>query len=404
MLPDFSRNVRLVLGLPFDVVTEAQAAQALERAIADQRQCFLSTPNLNFAVGCLVDAEFRASVLQSDLSIADGWPIVAVARLIGAALPERVAGSTLFDRLIRTARQAPVRVYFFGGPAGAAEAACERLNSGDTLGAACVGFSSPGFGSVLDMSAPSQINTINASHADFLVVALGAKKGQAWIQSNLRRLDAFVISHLGAVVNFVAGSVSRAPRWIQAARLEWLWRIKEEPSLWQRYAADGSALLRLIVTRAVPLAVHQRATAPAPSDFTRATLSVSRVQDETIIKLEGAWSQANAAPLRSHFTAHAAAGGAVSIDASGVSYLDASVMALLSLLYGWQLKTGNGYRLIQPSNAVQKTLRLACAEYLLTPHKTVRIDGIDDPAETAGLPHHGRAADNSSSEKHMRIS
>jgi len=89
------------------------------------------------------------------------------------------------------------------------------------------------------------LQAINASQADFLVVALGAKKGQAWILHNLEHLQVPVVSHLGAVVNFVAGTVQRAPAAWQRAGLEWLWRIKEEPALFGRYWNDGLALFGL---------------------------------------------------------------------------------------------------------------------------------------------------------------
>ena len=72
MPPDFNRNVHCVLGLPFDTVTEAEAAGIVGRAARERTRCFFSTPNLNFVAGCLGDEVFRSSVLQSDLSLADG--------------------------------------------------------------------------------------------------------------------------------------------------------------------------------------------------------------------------------------------------------------------------------------------------------------------------------------------
>lgn len=371
MPPDFSRDVRCILGLPFDVVTEAQAEDALRRSIGNRRRCFMSTPNLNFVVSCLTDAEFRASVLQSDLSLADGWPVVAVGRLIGAMVPGRVAGSSLFERLRNSARRPPVAVYFFGGPDGVARAACERLNA-NASGAVCSGFDAPGFGSVADMSSAAHLERLNAARPDVVVVALGAKKGQAWIQHNLGRIEAPVVSHLGAVVNFTAGAVSRAPRWLQAAGFEWLWRIKEEPSLWRRYAVDGWTLLRVLVTRAIPFAVHQRLSAPDPQATAAAKAEADRLEapGRTTLRLSGAWTRNNLAALRSLFALHAASGGAVSLHMAAVSHLDASAIGLLTLLYGWQLKTGAGWELVSTSSAVQRTLRLACADYLLAQQGT----------------------------------
>jgi N-acetylglucosaminyldiphosphoundecaprenol N-acetyl-beta-D-mannosaminyltransferase len=366
MPPDFSRDVRCVLGLPFDCVTETQAGEALLLAIDRRKRCFLSTPNLNFAVECLSDPDFRASVLQSDLNLADGWPIVAISRLVGAALPERVAGSTLFERLVAAPRRPPVAAYFFGGPDGAARAACERLNSRPS-GVVCAGFDSPGFGSIAEMGSVTHLDRLNAARPDIVVVALGAKKGQAWILNNLERIDAPVISHLGAVVNFAAGTVSRAPQWVQGARLEWLWRIKEEPSLWKRYARDGLSLLYLLATRVVPFAVQQRLSAPSPEALTQAASSRSEVAGRTVLRLAGDWTYVNVAPLRSLFASHAASGGAVSLDLTAVSHLDSAAIALLALLYGWQLKTKESWEVVGTSRAMRKTLWLACADYLLLP-------------------------------------
>ena len=243
-----------LLGLPLYAVTMDQAVDRVRDAVRARKRLFVSTPNLNFLVGSQRDAAFRRSVVDSDLSLADGMPLVWMARLLGAPLPGRVTGSGLFERLRETPPDGgpPVRVYFFGGPPGAAAAAADRL-AGHPGGMVCVGHESPGFGDVASMSGDDVLARINASGADFLVVALGAAKGQAWIVHNLPRLTVPVVSHLGAVVNFAAGTVKRAPSWMQRSGLEWLWRIVEEPSLWRRYASDARALAGLAATRLLPL-------------------------------------------------------------------------------------------------------------------------------------------------------
>ena len=240
-----------IAGLPFHVLTRPQAVERICLAIRDQQPLFLSTPNLNFLVAAQSDAAFRESVLCSDLSVADGMPILWLAKRQGTPLPERVAGSDLFEALRRGEGQTilgrPLRVFFFGGPPGVAQRACDVLNAEHAAGGPMLGVGalSPGFGSVEQMSSEDILAAINASSADFLVVALGAKKGQAWIMRNRARLQVPVVSHLGAVVNFVAGTVQRAPVHWQRLGLEWLWRIKEEPALFGRYWRDGWAFWRL---------------------------------------------------------------------------------------------------------------------------------------------------------------
>ena len=182
-------------------------------------------------------------------------PIVWIARLLGLPIENRVSGSDLFEELRTAERGArPLTVFWFGGAAGVAAVAAEKIN-GKSAGLRCVGSIDPGFGTVEEMSRDALLNPVNASGADFLVVSLGAKKGQLWLQQNRDRLRSPVRAHLGTVVNFQAGTLRRAPRYLQAWGLEWLWRIKEEPYLWRRYWSDGCVLMALFMKRILPLAI-----------------------------------------------------------------------------------------------------------------------------------------------------
>ncbi len=124
----------------------------------------------------------------------------------------------------------------------------------EKTGLECVGHCYPGFGSVEEMSSYSVINTINQAPGFHHRLSRG-KEGASWIQLNKDKLRSPVISHLGAVVNFVAGTVKRAPVLVQKFGLEWLWRIKEEPALWRRYLFDGLLLAKLIITKVLPYSV-----------------------------------------------------------------------------------------------------------------------------------------------------
>src|SRR5262245_66194919 len=92
------REVHCVLGLPFDAVDLVGAEAAVRDAAARRRRCFVSTPNLSFAIGSRADAAFRDSVIASDLSIADAAPNVWAARLLGAPIPRRAAGADLLEQ------------------------------------------------------------------------------------------------------------------------------------------------------------------------------------------------------------------------------------------------------------------------------------------------------------------
>jgi N-acetylglucosaminyldiphosphoundecaprenol N-acetyl-beta-D-mannosaminyltransferase len=276
---------------------------------------------------------------------------------------ERVAGSEVFERL-RAAQGDPIRVFFFGGPDGVAERACERLNA-EAQGLRCVGFDAPGFGTIEEMSGEDRISRINASGAQFVIVSLGARKGQAWIERNRGRLRAPLISHLGAVVNFVAGTVARAPRWMQRIGLEWLWRIKEEPHLWRRYAADAVALARLLLTHALPYAVYVRRSQPTAAQLATASLAARRTAQGAHIELHGAWSSANSSPLRAALAAAVTQDSEIHVDLGAVTYVDAGVLALLSLLRAHCKRAGRDFRLAPVPPAVRRVFDLCGASYVL---------------------------------------
>lgn len=359
---DFNRDVYCLLGLPFDAVTMAEAVGRVRCAASDRQRYFLSTPNLSFLIGCLADCGFRDSVINSDLSVADGMPLVWMARLLGIPIRERVAGSGMFESL-RGDPSYRMSVYFFGGPEGVAGRACQKLNT-EAAGIICVGYACPGFGSIAEMSGESTIARINASGADFLVVALGSKKGQAWIVHNRARITVPIISHLGAVVNFIAGTVHRAPVWMQRSGLEWLWRIKEEPGLWRRYFGDGLVLLTLLATRLIPYAWYLQCHKADADQLAKASAEMREEGQTCIVHLRGAWSRRNIAPLRDCFSRVALAGKDVRLEMGEVTYVDSAFVGLVLLLYGHQTQLGRQLLLVSLQPPVRRVIKSCCAEYL----------------------------------------
>ncbi len=360
---DFYRPVYCLLGLPFDAVDMEQAVCVVDDAVRMHKPCFLSTPNLNFVIGCLSDAEFRQSVINSDLSVADGMPLVWIARLLGIPITTRIAGSSLFD-VLRRRLGPPMSVYFYGGPDGVAKAACEVINASSS-GLTCVGYESPGFGTLDAISGDDTIAKINASRADFLVVALGAKKGQAWIERNRARLQVPVISHLGAVVNFVAGVVSRAPEWVQRTGMEWLWRIKEEPALWRRYVNDGLDLIRLLFNRVVPALIYQWRFAPDSRALNEARIVIACNENQYRMILSGGWCAKNLLAVRQAFERAIRSPVDIELDFGDISHVDSAFVAVVMLLYGHQSKNGLGFRIVSIKPKVLRFLDLSCASFLL---------------------------------------
>ncbi len=350
---DFKREIYNLLGLSFDAISMDETVDEVLETIESGRKLFLSTPNLNFLIAAQKDNQFRNSVINSDLSIADGMPIVFMCKLLRIPIQERVAGSSLIEQLRSDQRckQRPIKVFFFGGEEGVAESAHTVLNE-TSDGLVSTGHLNPGFGSVDDMSSDDIIEQINDAKPEFLIVSLGAKKGQAWIEANIDRLNVNVVSHLGAVVNFVAGKVKRAPAWIQTLHLEWLWRIKEEPALFSRYLKDGFSFLGLFFSKIIPYAIIVR------RDRVYSTPGINIDKTSNTLALKGNITINQRDELRDKLQIFIKAKKNFVVDLNGVSYLDQSILGLLLITDKITRQNDISFKLVGVKNNVHRIIRL----------------------------------------------
>ncbi len=236
-----------LFGLPVDNITLEQTKTLLRGGQAAKKPVVLSTININWVAEANRDKHFRQSILDSDLVVLDGKPLLWLAKLKKMPFTETVPGSTLLEELLFEKSAKQVKVFILGGEEGVAEYAMKKVNS-SAFGIRIVGAVNPGFGSVQDMSSGQLISQINKTEPDLLLVALGAKKGMAWITHNRDSLsNVKVVSHLGATINFLAETVKRAPKWMQHCGVEWVWRIFQEPKLFHRYYSDAKKIVYLFL-------------------------------------------------------------------------------------------------------------------------------------------------------------
>ena len=361
---DLAREVYCILGMPIDVIDMPSVLRRIDFAAATSSPLFLSTPNLNFLVNCQSDIEFRDSLLLSDLSPADGMPIVWLGRLLGVPIMDRVAGSDIFAAIkaLRGPEQ-PLKMFLFGGDEGVAAAASHALNVAHG-GALCVGWYYPGFFSLEELSHDLIIDTINSHEADFLVVCLGSKKGQLWLKRNSKKLRVPIRAHLGASLKFEAGAVRRAPVIVQKLGLEWFWRIKEEPCLWKRYWHDGKVLLNLLYSRVLPLIIYRLMT----SNLSRAELTVdAEVEDGcSKLKISGAAISQNINEIIPALRATLSTNKRVVIDLTDTCVIDSRFLGLLLALRK-SVKSNNAELILTGvSSKLERVFRLNGVDFLLT--------------------------------------
>jgi N-acetylglucosaminyldiphosphoundecaprenol N-acetyl-beta-D-mannosaminyltransferase len=361
---DLSREVYCLLGCPIDAVQMPLVIQRIELAATESSPFFLSTPNLNFLINSHLNPEFRESLLLSDLCIADGMSIVWSARLIGIPIKDRVAGSDILPAL-KAGRDSekPLKLFLFGGAEGAASAASRALNARPS-GVRCVGLLYPGLGTVDELSRGDVIDRINSSGADFLVTSLGSMKGQLWLKNNHSKLRIPVRAHLGASLNFEAGTVKRAPPLMQKFGLEWLWRIKEEPFLWRRYWNDGRILLRLLYARILPLAFYQLLLKSKP-DSQEMFVRKFHTDTSVTIKIFGPAISQHVSKIIPAFKEAIATKRRTVIDFSNTCAVDARFLGLLLMLRKNLRQSDVSLDLMGLSAELKRIFRLNGLDFLL---------------------------------------
>src|SRR4051812_6106147 len=227
-----------ILGVPFDHVTIQDAIARIEEMIARRQPHYVVTANVDFLVQAHRDVELRRILLEADLVLCDGTPLVWASRWLGNALPERVAGSDLAPGLIRAAAAKGHRLFFLGaGPGVAAEAEAKLKQQFPTLN--IVGTYAPPYSDLLAMDHAETIRRIREAKPDILLVSFGCPKQEKWIAMHHRALGVPVAIGVGATIDFLAGRVKRAPDWMRRSGTEWLFRLMQEPKrLYKRYAND----------------------------------------------------------------------------------------------------------------------------------------------------------------------
>lgn len=227
-----------ILGVPFDNVCTAETLRIIDDMVASGRPHYLVTANVDFLVQAARDVELRRILFDAHLVLCDGTPLVWASRLLGNPLPERVAGSDLVPLLLQVAAEKGYRPFFLGASPEAMETAVARAKL-QFPKLEFAGYYSPPFHKLLEMDHDAIRDRILAAQPDLLFVGFGCPKQEKWINMHYRSLGVPVSIGVGGTIDFLAGKLARAPRWMQKSGTEWIFRLAQEPRrLMGRYAKD----------------------------------------------------------------------------------------------------------------------------------------------------------------------
>ncbi len=237
------RNRIAVLNVKIDVVTMNEAVQILEEFIAQKNPHLVATANAEMVMMAQEDLMLERILDNADLVVPDGAGVVWAVRHQGYQIPERVAGYDLTQQLLAKAALNGYRVYLFGGAHAIAEKAkttAETLYPGINIVKTRHGFFTPA-------DEPEIIADIQSCKPDILLVALGIPKQEKWLFTNLQQLGVPVCMGVGGSFDVMAGTMRRAPLWMQHANLEWLSRLLAQPKRFIRMLALPRFVLRVIL-------------------------------------------------------------------------------------------------------------------------------------------------------------
>jgi N-acetylglucosaminyldiphosphoundecaprenol N-acetyl-beta-D-mannosaminyltransferase len=220
-----SRPAVQILGLPIHIVDMPCALEVIDGFIQARSPHHIITADASMLVMAQQDAVLRGIIVQADLVTPDSTGILWAARRHGTRLRERVSGVEIVEQLCAASAEKGYRLYFLGAAPGIAEQAAERMRR-KYPGAQIVGTRNGYF--TPEDTAPI-LAEIRACAPDILCVALGIPKQEKWIATHREQLGVPVLIGVGGTLDVLSGTVRRAPRLFQLARLEWLWRVLSNP-------------------------------------------------------------------------------------------------------------------------------------------------------------------------------
>lgn len=225
-----------------------EAVHEIEKYATLEEQSYVVTVNSDIVMKIENDFYLQNITNEAALVLTDGKPLIWISKLLGKQIKEKVSGSDLVPEVCKMAAEKGYTVFLLGGIEGIAEKA--RINLENTFpGIRIVGTYSPKFEFEEDEEELNKINNlISAVQPNILLACLGCPKQEKFIYENREKYRANVSICAGATIDFLAGNIKRAPKWMSDAGLEWFYRFLQEPKrLFKRYFVDDIKIVGLVL-------------------------------------------------------------------------------------------------------------------------------------------------------------
>lgn len=229
-----------------DNLTMAETLHEIDKLIQKKNCSYVVTPNVDHIVRLEKDEELQKVYKNASLILTDGKPLIWISKWYKTPIKEKISGSDLFPRVCQLAANKNYTMYLLGAAEGVADTAARNLMK-KYPGLNIVGTYSPPFGFEKNEQEMNKIKTqIQDVHPDILIVGLGCPKQEKFMYYHCKELGVPISFGLGASIDFEAGNIKRAPKWMSNHGLEWLYRFSKEPKrLFKRYFVDDLKIIQV---------------------------------------------------------------------------------------------------------------------------------------------------------------
>jgi N-acetylglucosaminyldiphosphoundecaprenol N-acetyl-beta-D-mannosaminyltransferase len=236
------RITATVLSTPIDVLTWATAIERIQGWAEQRDSRYVCICNAHSVVTARQDIFFKGILSGADMATADGAPVAWMLRYLGFPRQQRINGPDLMWRYCGQAAKRGEPIYLYGGsPETLSSLQIRLINAFPNL--AIAGAVSPPFRALTDEEDQAEVARINASGARTVWISLGCPKQEKWMASHKGRVNAVMVG-VGAAFDYHAGTITRAPLWMQKNGLEWFYRLIKEPRrLWRRYVVTNTLFI-----------------------------------------------------------------------------------------------------------------------------------------------------------------
>ncbi len=231
-----------------DIVV-ADPEEAVKTVLGERKELkgqYISFANAHTTVTANRDREFHRVQQEAVYVMPDGRPLSKLLRFRGYRQARQIAGPDFLQKMIEATADGKASHYFYGGSEKTIQALKKKFSK-KYPDLRIAGMESPPYRHLSVPEEQAMIERINRSGADFIWVGLGAPKQEYFMWEHKDLFDGVMLG-VGAGFDFQAGTVKRAPEWMQRYYLEWLYRLLQEPGrLWKRYVVTNLKFIGMVI-------------------------------------------------------------------------------------------------------------------------------------------------------------